>query len=365
MAILLFILILGILVLVHEGGHFFAARWSGIRVEEFGFGFPPRLWGFRHGTTMYSLNLIPFGGFVRIYGEQGEGGNETDSFLRAAAWKKYIVLLAGVLMNLVLAWVIITGVLVAGLPSDVSTMPHDRWARYSQSKTEALVSAGGAVAKAGLKSGDTIVTINGQTFTATDTLIEYLQKTQYPPLTIVFSRAGVTQAPIVVSPQADGSHPRYGLGILTTATLHYPWYVAPWYSIKMAIHLTGQTFAGFASVIRQLVTAGTVASDLSGPVGIAVMTGEVSRLGFISVLQFLAILSVSLAVVNVLPLPALDGGRVLFLILASLRGRPVNAKVENIVHAIGFYALIAVLIAISVRDIQRYHLVDQIRSLFR
>lgn len=147
--------------------------------------------------------------------------------------------------------------------------------------------------------------------------------------------------------------------------LQYPWYQAPWFGATTTVSLTGQTMSGFGTLLKELFIHGRVSSDLTGPVGIAVLTGQVSRLGIIPLLQFVAILSISLAVVNFLPLPALDGGRAVFVVLGRLRGRPLNSKTESIIHATGFYVLIGLVVAITIRDLHRFDVVPKVLQLFR
>ncbi len=364
MGILLFILILGLLVFVHEFGHFYAARRSGVGVEEFGFGFPPRLWGIQRGPTTYSVNLIPFGGFVRLQGEQADHDARTDSFVNAPPLRQYVIIAAGVLMNALLAWVLMTSALVVGLAADQATIPADRFARFQPTRQEAVVSAGGSVARAGLTSGDDLLSINQQVFRSTDHLIAYTKDHDYPALEIRYRRQGREYA-ATIRPDPAGDHPRYGFGIVTIGRLSYPWYVAPWYGLSMTGRLTGQTVVGLGQVVVNLVRTGQVSTDVTGPVGIAVLTSQVSQLGVVAIIQFMAILSISLAVINFLPIPALDGGRALFIVLSRLRGRPIDRRVENLVHAAGFYLLIVMVILISIRDVQRFELLDRLTQWWK
>lgn len=365
MPILLFIAIIGLLVLVHECGHFFTARKFGIRVDEFGLGFPPRLWGFRRGEVLYSINAIPFGGFVRIFGEQGEGATDPRSFFNASTGKKILVLSAGVIMNLILAWVILTAVLVRGVAVDTQRITQYTGTTIQNVRTELIVSAGGAADQAGLTPGSVITSINSQTFLTTEELIAYVEAHQYPPLTIQYKQTNDQPAQTILNPIAADDHPRYGIGLATLGVMRTQWYAAPIASVQMAVSLTGQTYAGFWTMLTTLAKTGSVGDDVSGPVGIAVMTGEISRLGWTSIWQFVAILSISLAVVNFFPIPALDGGRVLFLLIGKVRRRPIDQKVENIIHAVGFYLLLAAIVALSVRDVQRFKLVDRLTDLWR
>ncbi len=364
MTILIFIIILGILVFVHELGHFMVARWSGVAVEEFGFGFPPRLIGWKRGPTIYSLNWIPFGGFVRLQGEQDDQQQRPDSFVAAKYSRQFAIMIAGVLMNALLAWALLTTTIIAGVSTDSTTVPHNRFVRQTPAHVEAVVTDGSAAALAGLQTGDTVVSVNNQSFTSTQQIIDLAQANNYTPITLSVLHNKISKD-IVITPQVAVDHPRYGFGIQSVTTVHYPWYVAPWYSLSMTGQLIIQTLKGFWTLIHDLVVTAHVSSDVAGPVGIAVLTGQVVQYGFIATLQFMAVLSISLAVVNFLPLPALDGGRAVFATIAHLRGKPINTKIEGTIHAIGFYVLLLVIILLSIRDVSRFKLFEQLRGLFQ
>lgn len=364
MTIFLFILILGILVFVHELGHFAVARWSGVAVEEFGFGFPPRIIGVKRGTTTYSLNWIPFGGFVKLQGEQEDGAHRADSFVQAPFRKQFAILIAGVFMNALLAWVLLSVTFMAGVGADLASVPQNKHIAISTTRVEALVTDGSPSAKAGLKTGDIVTTVNDQPLSSTDQIISLAQSEDYPVLRLKVQRKNEIKD-IQITPQSVDSGPRYGLGIQQVVTVRYPWYIAPWYGLQAGFDMTRQTFIGFGALLRDLLTTAKVSSDVTGPVGIAVLTGQVAQYGFIATLQFMAVLSISLAVVNFLPLPALDGGRALFVFLGHVRGKPVDPRIEGIIHTIGFYTLLILILLLSVRDVSKFGLVDQVKGLFQ
>lgn len=366
MSILLFIVILGLLVFVHELGHFVAARRAGVRVEEFGFGFPPRLFGRRRGATIYSINLIPFGGFVRLFGEQNGDQVDVGSFQAISLPKKVFVMAAGVLMNYALAFILLTGVLAAGVTVEPANVKVDSGATITNRQTVAIVTAQGAADKAGLKTGDIIHRVNDQIFTTTESLAAYTRRENFPILEVTGSRDG-EPLQVTITPKAtsDINAPHYDFGVSEIGTLRYPWYSAPWAGLRSTISLSWQSIVGFGQVIGQLVNSGTLSQDVAGPVGIAVLTGEVSRLGLTSLVQFVALLSISLAVINFLPIPALDGGRAFFLIAQKVFRKKMNPQIENYIHAGGFYLLLLMIVLISVRDVQRFDLVSRFMNLFR
>lgn len=364
MTVLLFILILGVLVFVHELGHFAVARWSGVAVEEFGFGFPPRIVGLKRGSTTYSINWVPFGGFVRLQGEQDDGEKRPDSFVQAPFRKQFAILIAGVFMNALLAWALLSATFAVGVSADPAAVPQNRHLQLSASRVEAIVTDGSPAALAGLTTGDVVNGVNGQPLTTTDQIISLAQAENFPVLQLTVMHKGQSRT-VSVTPRPSGASPRYGLGIQQVVTIRYPWYIAPWYGLQSAGDMTKETIIGFGRLIRDLVTTAKVSSDITGPVGIAVLTGQVAQYGFIATLQFMAILSISLAVVNVLPLPALDGGRALFVFLGRVRGRPVNPRIEGTIHAVGFYTLLLLIVLLSIRDVSKFQIIDQLKSLFQ
>jgi len=363
--ILIFILVLGVLVFVHELGHFFVARQSGIAVEEFGFGFPPRIVGIKRGNTVFSLNWIPFGGFVRMQGEQEDAAARPDSFVSAHWSKQVAVLLAGVTMNFLFAWLVLTVTFVTGVSADPDQYPQDRYQQRSAITIQAVVSENFPAAQSGLPSGAEIVSINGVSYTSTEKLIEAVQKTKYPKLTIVARSQGAEKTYVVEPKKSDTKDeaPRYGLGLQPVTTIRYPGWVAPWYGLRSTVSMLGQTFAGLGTMVNGLFH-GKVSQDLTGPIGIAVLTNEVRQFGVVSLLQFMAFLSISLAALNILPLPALDGGRTVFVLWSAITKRPVSQKAEAIIHAVGFYGLLLMVVLISIRDVRRFNIVESVLQLF-
>jgi regulator of sigma E protease len=363
LAVLLFLAVLSVLVFVHELGHFLAARAFGAKVEEFGFGFPPRAYGKKIGDTVYSINWIPLGGFVRIKGENGSSGSDTDSFSYKRPWQRAIILSAGVFMNLLLAWVLLTVGLVAGLPQEVGSLPPGAVVRDAAVGVVSVL-PGSPAATAGIKEGDRIVAVDGTPVTTTEAFRAYTSDHEGRPVTITTERddstATVSVTPVVL---AETGRPGVGLGLVSTGYVAYPWYLAPGAALRATIALTGSIFATFGSILGNLFSGQPAGVELAGPVGIAFVTADVARLGLLHLLQFAAILSVNLAVLNILPIPALDGGRLLFLLIEKIRGRAANRSVEGAVHAIGFFVLIGLVLVVTYGDIMRFG--DRITGAFR
>lgn len=357
LTILVFILILGLLVFVHELGHFIMAKRAGMRVDEFGFGFPPRIFGIKRGETTYSINLIPLGGFVKILGEDGTENSDPENFSNKSFGQRFGVLIAGVTMNIILAWILLSIGMGIGLPTVVEenqAIPaHARLRNVAVGILE--VGANTPAAMAGLKIGDVIVGINGQNISTVGQAQDITKQDVGRP-TVYTTKRGSRISDITITPRANPPAGEGALGIAlgSIGFLSYPWYLAPWQGLVAAYNLLALTLLGFAGIFTQLFQGQNIGASLSGPIGIAVLTRDVVALGFIYILQFTAILSVNLAIINAVPFPALDGGRVLFLVIEKLRGRKMNAKAEQWANTVGFVALLLLVALVSFHDVIRH-----------
>lgn len=355
LTIILFLALLSLLVLVHEWGHFAAARRAGMVVEEFGIGFPPKIfsWTDKKGTV-WSLNAFPIGGFVRIQGENGEDRNAPGSFATKSFFARLAVVLGGVFMNVVLAMFLFSIGYLVGLPGIIEGEVDPQAKISNQQVAIVQVLADSPAEQAGLMNGDVLVSIDGQTFTDGPTAREALvPESPDEPLDIVVERNGEEVA-VQVLPSYIEEIDREGVGValVTTGTIRYPWYLAPVKGVITGAGMTVQVVVAFGQLIGGLFTPDSnVAAQLSGPVGIAVLTGQVAKLGLAHLVQFAAMLSINLAVLNVLPFPALDGGRLIFLLLEAIRRRPVSQRIEQAVHAGGFLLLILLVIVVTFKDI--------------
>ncbi len=360
-AILTFLLTLSIVVLMHEFGHFWTARRAGVTVHEFGFGFPPRLFGFRRGATEFSFNLVPFGGFVRMEGENEDVG-APGSFRAVSVSRRTAILLAGVVMNLVLAVGLFTLAYSVGVPTEVD--PANVPAGVRDLHVTIITVQNGSPAKTvGLEVSDRLIGLNGAPLTSIDQIRQRVEQDPDKPLTLSLKRGRTTQTVTVVPEAVDGGQPRIGISGTTVGT----YAVAFPRSFLKAAQFTGEltlaVFQALGNWVRDLVVQHRLSNDLSGPIGIAVLSGQVSAVGFAAVLQFIGALSVSLAVLNVLPLPLLDGGRVLFTLLEGARRKPVPEAIERRFHTYGLYALLALVIVISIKDVRQFGVLDRIRTL--
>lgn len=380
MTILIFVVLLGMLVFVHELGHFVVAKRNGIRVDEFGFGFPPRLfgvireesgkyklvWGNKEmpaGQTVYSLNWIPLGGFVKIAGEDGHSANEPDSFAGKSAWIRVKVLGAGVAMNFFLAWVLISIVFMLGLPQPIDPSESGR---YDNAKIQILSIVKGTPAETmGLKMGDEILSINGKKMASLDEVSKEIASRKGQEITIAIDRFGqaltLSGTPRVEYPAGEGS---LGISFSETAVVSYPWYQAIYEGARATYAITIAILSAFGAMIASLFGGAKTALDVTGPVGIVYLTKQMSDLGLPYLLQFAAILSINLGIINVLPIPALDGGRILFVLIEKLKGSPVSHRVEGMMHQIGFILLLLLMLFVTVRDFSQFQILDKISRIF-
>lgn len=387
LTVIVFILILSLLVLVHEFGHFIVARKMGVKVDEFGLGFPPRAFGVyknREGkwikifgnrevadipTTLYSFNWIPLGGFVKIKGENGEGAEDQDSFANKKIWKRFSIISAGVTMNFILAAVLLSIGFMAGLPQVLDEGTKTLTIKDPQIQIVEILENSPAT-EAKLELGDIIVAVGGKKVSDVSEINSIISVNENMEVDLKIKR-GDKELDAKITPQKISGQEEalMGVSLVKTGIISYPWYQSIYMGFATAGHLLVAIIAAFYSIIRDLIIGAPVDTDIAGPVGIAVLTGRVVDMGFIYVLEFAALLSLNLAIINFLPIPALDGGRAAFLILEKIRGRAINARIENIIHTIGFALLMLLVILVTFHDVSKFsgmfvELWDKIRSAF-
>jgi regulator of sigma E protease len=340
---------------VHELGHFLSAKKSGIKVEEFGFGFPPRIAGIKKGETIYSINWIPLGGFVKIKGESGEYAKHKDSFGSKSAGRRAFIIGAGVIMNFVLAWGLFSVGYLFGLPRIIDeNLPF--YARTSQEKLQVIgVLEGSPADEAELEMGDTIVAIDEEPIETFEEFSAIASSSEGKTLTVTLLRAGETINEEITPEFLEKTQkPGVGVAIVKTGLVSFPLIMAPVEGARATALFTKEIVSAIFTLVGDLFRAAKPSIDFSGPVGIAIITGEVARLGLRHLLQFTALLSINLAIINILPVPALDGGRLMFLIVEKLRGKAVDRKVEAVVHNIGFLLLMLLVLVVTYRDVVRF-----------
>lgn len=370
LTILIFALVLGILVFVHELGHFLVARMNGIKADEFGFGFPPRIFGlvkddatgryvFVKGNaevksphTVYSINWIPLGGFVKIKGEDRGSIQETDSFAGRSAWTRIKVLGAGVFMNFLLAWLLFSIVLMLGFPEQIN--PAER-GQYAKTNVQILqVQPHTPADEIGLKAGDLILALDSTPVTSLDFVSSYIQEHRGQKITVEVRRGGteltLSGTPRVSAPEGEGA---LGISFSETAIVSYPWYKAIQLGFEQTYVKTAEILTALGGMVASIFTGAKTEMDIAGPVGIVTLTKQMSELGLAYLLYFAAILSINLGIINILPIPALDGGRILFVLIEKLKGSPVSSRVEGYIHQIGFILLLLLMVLVTLNDIIR------------
>jgi len=370
LTLIIFIAVLAVLVLSHEAGHFFAARKSGIKVYEFGFGFPPRAFGWYKdpvtkkikfvgkkyeakdcpADTLYSVNWLPLGGFVSIRGEN-EHDLSPDSFQTKSFWPKAATIVAGVVMNIILAGLLFSVGYVFGLPQVTENISDN--ANIQDRRVEIFqVIPGKPAETAGLLEGDAVTQVGSLQYPRLKEMQDYINVHKDENITIAVKRNGeIITKEIQHFIYEESGKAGIGVSIAEIGTVSYPWYLAFYYGFKDAFVMFGFIALAFYEFIKGLFVGTSIAGEVSGPIGIAVMTGKIAKLGFIYLLQFTAVLSLNLAFINILPIPALDGGRLLFLILNKINKKLAPAKFEQIAHSVGFMLLMLLILVVTIKDL--------------
>jgi regulator of sigma E protease len=400
MIILLVIIGLSLLILGHEAGHFVVAKLSGMRVNEFGFGFPPRLFGIRRykgkvltpiekdtsvdigetagvvvmeektreidvikketvwrffwrkersdeyldgfeGGTIYSMNLLPFGGFVRIAGENdrlrsddSRQASNGSLFSSKPIWKRSLVVLAGVIANFILGWLILSSVFMVGVPNKVvvGSVRPDSPAEI-----------------AGMKAGDII-----SDFESSEELVEFVNSKMGQPVALKIFRDGES-VDVNVAPEKDGITGKYLLGVFVSGVgiEKRGFFGAFAAGFMESLNISKETITAFSGMLKSIFAHWSVPRDVVGPVGIVSIASETGKLGFLYFLQLLALISLNLAIMNLLPFPALDGGRFLLLIIEKIKGSPLPKMAEVWINAAGFLILIGLMLLVTIRDVGR------------
>lgn len=363
--VLLFIAVLAVLVLVHELGHYLAARFFKIDVEEFGIGFPPRAWSVKKGKTVWSINWIPLGGFVKIKGEDDPSATGPGNFAHKPAYVRAVVICAGVFMNLVLSTLLFTGGFMVGLPQIAEDLPAA--ARVRDPRVQIVeVLPGSPAAAAGFVAGDVLVKIEGVSYARVEDIQERVNEAE-GPIGVELRRGKETLRKELVPTLDEKSGKRImGVALVESAVVSYPWHLALLKGVGATGFYVKEIVLSLADLIKGLFVGQKPGVEFSGPVGIAVLTGQAARLGFIYLMQFAALLSVNLAVINILPIPALDGGRLLFIIIEKFRGRGVRPIVEAVTHRIAFFLLLGLIVLVTIKDLARYHaqILEALKGLF-
>lgn len=355
MAIIIFLIVLSLLIVVHELGHFLVAKRFGIRVDEFGLGYPPRAKKlFSWKGTDFTLNWLPFGGFVKIFGENKNEQvplicQSSDSFSVKHRGIQASVLVAGVVGNLLFAWLLFVVGFNIGLPA-----PKSLGFPLTDSNTVVVSILPNSPADlAGLKQGDKIIRIGEGTppNPSPEDVAVYLSQNERALITYVRGR---TESSVEVIPVLGIKEDGQAIGIVMDemGIARLPFLQSVWQGLVITAKLTSLTAVALAQFFSEAIFGRADLSAVAGPIGIVALVGDASALGFVYILTFTALISINLALINLLPFPALDGGRLLFVIIESITKREIPARVANALNSIGFALLILLMILISIQDIR-------------
>jgi len=366
MTIILFLVVLAVLIFVHELGHFLIAKKSGIRVDEFAIGFPPKIFSWIKGETKYVLNLIPFGGYVKIFGENPDeesisGLDSARSFVNAKKWKQISVLLAGISFNIIFAWLLISISFMFGSLVPIGESPSEYSKYIKESKiviTSILPNSPAEIA--GLKTGDQIVKIKNSlalkplenSRTTIDEIRKIIKDSDGASVEIWVNNLS-DDSKITIMPERKMIDGDYAIGVYMENVGIVK--LNPFLALYEGVKLTATSFrdvaVGLGVFLFTAIRGQGDFSQVSGPVGIVGMVGDAATFGLAYFLGFVAFISLNLAVINLFPFPALDGGRVVFVLIETIIRRPIKPEIANIINATGFFILIALMLIITYRDI--------------
>ncbi|NCS99057.1 RIP metalloprotease RseP [Candidatus Parcubacteria bacterium] len=360
MSVLIFIIILGVLIFVHELGHFSVAKKFGIRVDEFAVGFPPKLWSWTKNGTKYALNAIPIGGYVKIFGETADdealNPENKDSFLNKSRWIQAAVLVAGVAFNIIFAWILFSISLMAGFPTVVT---DENRANIQESFVVVTnVRENSPAYEVGLKSGDQIVGISrdeevlGLDDITVNSIKEFIS-VDTTTLQLEVVRGGDT-LDLSVDPEVgaiDDNNPAIGIAMARIGELQFGFFESFWQGFLMTGTVIKEIGVGFYGLLSEVFSGNGSLDNVAGPVGIVNLVDSASNFGFVYLLGFTAFISINLAILNIFPFPALDGGRLIIVLIEGVTRRRIKPSVVNAINAIGFILLLLLMLIITVNDV--------------
>ena len=344
--IIISVIAIGILIFVHELGHFLMAKLNGIRVETFSLGFGPKICSYTWRETRYQLAAVPLGGYVKMAGEEpdGEKNDDPGDFYNKKPWQRVLVIAAGPVMNLLLAYFIFSGLFFSGL--------------QTYSTTIGTLMEGYPAEQAGLMQGDKILSIDGTEVTKWDDMVALIHKHADQSLAFAVRRDGI-EFTVGITPRAEtlkdpfGKEHTIGLVGITPGNEFVVQHHSLLESLALAadqtVFITAMTYKGFWAMVTGKISK----KDIGGPIMIAQMAGQQAKAGWLNLLSFIALISINLGVLNLIPIPILDGGQILFILVEKIKGSPVHLKAQEWAMKISFAVLIGLMVAVSFNDIWR------------
>ncbi|OHA16820.1 MAG: hypothetical protein A3C79_00630 [Candidatus Taylorbacteria bacterium RIFCSPHIGHO2_02_FULL_45_28] len=354
---LIFIIVLAILIFVHELGHFLAARASGIRVDAFKIGFGPRIIQWKRRETEYGVNLIPFGGYVKIHGENPDeeaisGDDSARSFVNKPRWKQVIVLVAGVAFNFLFAWLLYSSAFLFGVTATTDSFEKytDRFVNERVMIT--YVEKNSPAEKAGLKTGDVLGVEAGPD--PIGKIQQKINESETKPVSLLIKKplpGGFETVEVMpVTGLVEGKF-AIGIGMQNVGELRLPLFTAVWEGLHYTAVMVRETSVGLYTFVANIFQGTANFSDVAGPIGIAGIVGNAAELGFIYLIMITALISINLGVINLIPFPALDGGRTLFVLIEGVIRRRIPMKFTNTVNAVGFALLMLLMVVVTYKDV--------------
>lgn len=343
------------LLVLHEFSHFITAKKFGIRVDEFGIGYPPRIFGKKFRGTLYSINLLPFGAFIRVPSDQNSD-NDPQNFQGKPFWQKAIVISAGVISFWMIAAILLSIEMGIGVPTAIGDEETENL--INPKVQVALIMPDSPAQKAELNIGDSIVKLSFSSsqfnVITVKQVQDFINSHKGEEITLTVQRGketiDISLVPRLSPPAEEGP---LGIALVRTAIKKFPWYRSPIEGVKATALLTKDTVLGWGDVIKSLINRQPTGVQLVGPVGVLDLFAKASQLGVNYFLQFIAIISVYMAVFNILPIPVTDGGRLLFLVIGKIRGKPIRQKIEQGIDAVFFFLLIGLMVWVTIKDIIR------------
>lgn len=350
LSIVVFVLMFSVLVLVHEVGHYLAAKRAGVKVEEFGLGLPPRIAGKRRHGTIWSINLIPFGGFVRLKGEDGQHPNDKDSMVSKGYGDRLLIITAGVLMNFLLAYVLLMVGFWFGMAPLAADSKQFAGTTFDSKVVVVQVLKDSGAAAAGLEPGDVVLRVGETPVTLATELQQAVGAQRQVTLSIERDHQ-----PMEIKVNTKTEDGKQVMGVMVdeaVSKVSYMWWKVPGLALLDLVLLLKNIAVGLWMFIVHLFATASIQDSVSGPVGIAKVTSEAVKMGWSYTLQLVIFLSVNLGLINIVPFPALDGGRLMFILLEIVRGgKKIGKEWENGIHSLGFLLLLALIFAVTYRDI--------------
>lgn len=362
MSLFLFIVILVVLILAHEFGHFIVAKLAKIRVDEFGIGFPPKIFSFGRGETKYTLNLFPIGGFVKIFGEDGESGKVPEiekarSFVGKSKFVQAAVVAAGIIFNIILAWLLISGSFTAGLAASSRSVAPGTPFENARLVIEGVVPNSPAE-RAGLLVKDEIIAITTNKDSlqignlTPESARDFIASSEREKIAVSYKRGGENMTAFAEPEKGiAGDRPAIGVIMDMEGEINLPIHQALWHGGRTTVFYTAETAKAVGNFFKDILYGQADVSSVMGPVGLVGLVGQVYEFGFLNLLIFTALISINLAIINLIPFPALDGGRLLFILIESIKGSPIKPKIARIANALGFVILILLMILVTWHDI--------------